>query len=251
MVVGVALSGGAVRGVAHCGVLSVLDEAGVPIGPIAGTSAGSGVAAAYRAGVPPGDFAVWLEELRWPMMARPTRPGRLGFFSLSPMAERLKQLIGEPTFDELSGPLGVVATDLVAGRRVVITEGDVIEAVSASSAVPGLFTPVLRDGTLLVDGGLVDNYPVSVPRSLGARVVIGVDIGSEPHPRPPKNLLEVMVAAAEVRGVSTGVRELADVHIVPDVRGFSSFDFDSMPEMYERGRAAAREALPSIERLVG
>ena len=209
------------------------------------------MAVAFRAGVPPAEFASWLEGLRWPKMARPSRPGHLGLFSLSPMADRLEQLIGRPSFDDLSGPLAVVSTDLVSGRRVVLTEGDVIEAVHASSAVPGLFTPVHRDGMVLVDGGLVDNYPVSVPRGLGAEIVIGVDIGSEPHPRPPSNLLEVLVAAAEVRSVSTGVRDLADIHIVPRVREFSSFDFESMPEMYDRGRAAAHEALPAIERLIG
>jgi NTE family protein len=249
-VVGLALSGGAVRGAAQAGALSVLDEHEVPIHVIAGTSAGTTVGALYAAGVPPIEISHWIASFTWPTATRWAGRKRLGLFDMSPFAGHLSDMIGNATFSDLEKRLIVVTCDIVNGERVLITEGDVARAVQASSAIPGLFVPVRDGDRLLIDGGTVDNYPVTVPREYGADVVIGIDIGSRPGSHAPKNVVDMLVAAASVRQKSTGVRVL-DVDIIPDVREFSSFEFEAIPEMYERGRQAAEQAIPQINEVLG
>jgi len=248
--VGLALSGGAVRGAAQAGALSVLDEHDVPIHIIAGTSAGTTVGALYAAGVPSTEISDWIAGLSWPTATRLAVRERLGLFTMSPFADRLSERLENATFADLDKRLVAVACDILTGKRVLITEGDVATAVQASSAIPGLFTPVEYGDHLLIDGGTVDNYPVTVPREVGADLVIGIDIGSNPGPHAPRNVVEMLVAAGAVRGRSTGVRVL-DVDIIPDVREFASFDFDAIPEMYKRGRVAAEAAMPEIEAVLG
>jgi len=247
LVVGLALSGGAVRGAAQAGALSVLDECDIPIHIVAGTSAGATVGALYAAGISPIDISDWLGDLSWPVATKWAGRKHLGLFTMSPFAKNLAARLDNATFADLDKRLIVVACDILTGERVLITEGDVAQAIQASSAIPGLFVPVKDGDRLLIDGGTVDNYPVTVPREAGADVVIGVDIGSRPGSHAPRSVIEMMVAAAAVRRKSTGVR-IVDVDIVPDVREFSSFDFADVPEMFERGRRAAEGALPEISR---
>jgi NTE family protein len=249
-VVGLALSGGAVRGAAQAGALSVLDEHEVPIEIIAATSAGTTVGALYAAGIPPIEISDWIAGFSWPTATKWAGRKRLGLFDMSPFARNLSKMIGNASFSDLDKKLIAVTCDVVSGERVLITEGDVARAVQASSAIPGLFVPVRDGDRLLIDGGTVDNYPVTVPREYGADVVIGIDIGSRPGSHAPKNVVDMLVAAASVRQKSTGVR-VVDVDIIPDVREFSSFEFEAIPEMYERGRIAAEAAIPEINALLG
>lgn len=248
--VGLALSGGAVRGAAHCGVLAVLDEHGIRIDVIAGTSAGAMAGAAYAAGMKPEEMADALAELSWPRMVRPVRPARRALFSASPFGEMLADRIGEVTFADLDPTFVAVACDVLTGERVLLSEGDVVTAVLASLAIPGLFTPVEHGDRLLIDGGTVANYPVDVPPEFGATVVIGVDVGMQPQPEPPRNPVDMLLAAAEISARAAG-RMHADVDIVPDVSEFSSFSFKAVPDLYRRGRQAAEEAMPAIEGLLG
>ncbi len=249
-VVGLALSGGAVRGAAQAGALSVFDEHDVPIDIIAATSAGTTVGALYAGGVPPEEISALIGSMTWPTATKLAGLKRLGLFTMGPFSELISERLDGATFADLDKKLIAVACDIITGTRVLITEGDVGKAVQASSAVPGLFVPVEDGDRLLIDGGTVDNYPVTVPYEAGADVVIGVDIGSQPGTHRPKRILDVVVAAAAVRSKSTGVR-IVDVDIVPDVREFASFDFEAVPEMYERGRQAAEEAMPKINALLG
>ena len=244
--IGIALSGGSVRGAAQIGALAVLEENAVPIDIVSGTSAGAAVGALYSAGVSPDEMMEFMGGLSWPKTMQFVGRKHLGMFSTNPFRERLRDVIEDATFADLDKPLIVVACDVLSGDRVLITEGDVVAAVAASTAIPGLLTPVEYGDRLLIDGGAVDNYPVTVPYGAGAGIVIGIDIGAHPREHAPSNAAEVLIASMEVRSRSTGVR-VADVDIVPDVRGFSSFDFDSIPEMYEEGRRAAAAAMPAIE----
>ncbi len=243
--VGLALSGGAVRGAAHCGVLSVFAEEGIKPQVIAGTSAGAAVGASYAAGVPPAQIAEMLHGLSWPSVAKFVGFKKRGLYSSSPWADFMAQVLGNATFDDLSLRLITVSCDLMTGKRVLITQGDVASAVRASTAIPGLFEPVEDGDRLLVDGGTIDNYPATVPFEYGAEVVIGVNVSAQKPLTAPRNPISVLLAAAEIRGRSTGV-DVATVGIVPSVSEFSSFDFDAVPEIYERGREAATEALPDI-----
>jgi NTE family protein len=180
--VGLALSGGGVRGLAHIGVLKVLDEAGIPIYAVAGTSAGGLIGALYAAGVSPQQMTE--EALR---MASPRRllsfvnrtlPLR-GILSAQKVTEYLENFLDDLTFDQLRIPLAVVAVDLNSGQKVVLNEGRVVDAVRATTALPGLFSPVQRGEQLLVDGGLLDNLPAGVVRRMGAERVVAVDISTD------------------------------------------------------------------------
>ncbi len=180
--IGLALSGGGVRGLAHIGVLKVLEEAGIPVWAIAGTSAGGLIGALYAAGISPQQME---EEAR--RMASPRRllsflnralPFR-GILSAQKVTEYLESFLDDLTFDQLRIPLAVVAVDLNSGQKVVLNEGRVVDAVRATIALPGLLGPVQREGQLLVDGGLLDNLPTDVVRQMGAERVVAVDISTD------------------------------------------------------------------------
>jgi NTE family protein len=228
----------------------VLEEQAIPIHVIAGTSAGAMAGAAYASGMTPTEMVDHLRHLSWPRLVRPVLPTKGALFSTTPFAELLADRFGDAGFSDLRVPFAAVACDLLTGERVLLTEGDVATAVQASMAIPGLFAPVEWGEHLLIDGGAVANYPADVPRLFGATVVIGVDVGASPQPEPPANPVDVLLAAAEI-AARQGNRPRADIDIEPDVGEFSSFSFKAVPDLYERGRAAAEAALPAIRELVG
>ncbi|MBT8444544.1 MAG: patatin-like phospholipase family protein, partial [Gammaproteobacteria bacterium] len=174
--IGVALGGGAVYGAAHIGVLRALEEAGVSIDYVAGTSIGAFVAAMFAAGVSLDDAEQTLLDLGWLDISR-ISPSRMGFMSNDKLGKELERVAGIDAIEDADIPLGIVATDICSGECIVLTEGDLSLAVRASTCVPGIFIPVEEDGKVLVDGGLVDNVPVSAVRDLGAEYVIAVDVG--------------------------------------------------------------------------
>lgn len=180
--IGLALGGGGMRGLAHVGVLKVLDAEGIRAGYLAGTSIGAMVAAAYAAGHSAADIEA--EVLRLNQPAEAIRlldwlPSRRGLMKGEGIVAFLDSLLGEGcTFADLEKALAVTATDLLAGEERVFREGSVVDAVRASIAIPGIFTPVEREGRLYVDGGLLNNVPADVARDLGADVVIAVDVAA-------------------------------------------------------------------------
>ena len=177
--VGLALGGGSARGWAHVGVIRALEHAGVHPDLVCGTSVGSLVGAAYAAGELD-RFEQWLLGMRMKDV--------VGFMDVSPSGGMLKgervmeffrrNFVDRP-IEELSMPFAAVATALHTGAEVWLRDGSTVEAVRASIALPGLFTPVLRDGMMLVDGGLVNPVPVSLARAMGADFVIAVDLGAD------------------------------------------------------------------------
>ncbi len=177
--VGLALSGGGARGLAHIGVLKVLERHGVPIDVLAGTSMGGVVAAAYAAGL----TAEYMEREALRMasprrllsLADPTIPRR-GLFEGQKITDYLTDHLGDCTFEDLRCHLSLIAVDLESGEAVTLDEGRVTDAIRATIALPGLFKPVEREKQLLVDGGLLDNLPADVVRRKGADVVIAVDV---------------------------------------------------------------------------
>ncbi len=178
--VGLALGAGAARGCAHLGVLDAIQECGVPIDYVAGTSIGSLVGGVYASGK--------LEELRASLLQLEWKEILYYFFEMSlPRGglidgKRIVEFIGEYVQDsdiqDLSIPFRAVATDVISGKEVVFDRGHMMEAIRASIAMPGIFTPVLKDDQVLVDGGLVNPVPVSVVRDMGAEFVIAVDINT-------------------------------------------------------------------------
>jgi len=177
--IGLALSGGAARGLAHIGVLRALEENNIPIDFVAGSSAGSIVGGAYAAGMSIDEIEAMARGLRWRHVGRMTI-SRLGFQSNKRLEKFVRDRLPKKRFEELAIPFAVLATDLNTGDAVVMKDkGDLAFAIRASCTIPGLYVPVADDqGRQLVDGGLVAVIPAKVARSFGADIVIAVDVNS-------------------------------------------------------------------------
>ncbi|MDD5219055.1 MAG: patatin-like phospholipase family protein [Candidatus Bipolaricaulis sp.] len=186
--IGVALGSGGARGAAHTGVLKVLQREGIDISVVAGSSIGALVGAAHAVGVPIEDVErEWLATDVHKILRGflPTFP-RAGLSSGAELRRMLVALLGNTDIQELPIPFAAVACDIDTGEAVVLREGSLVDAVRASTAIPGLFRPVRWNGRVLVDGGLVDPVPVGSCRALGADVVIAVDITPRPVPTTPR-----------------------------------------------------------------
>ena len=244
--VGLALGGGFARGIAHLGVLRVLDEEKIPIDYLAGTSAGAMLAASYATGH---------TILEIEAQAKATRFRDFGQWKLSWMGlasnQRLehypRKFLGVTTFEQLRIPLAIAATDLGTGEPVYFTQGPLGLALRASCAYPGMFMPVEHDGRLLVDGFLAAPVPVDAVKQMGADVVIAVflEAGSD---RKPTSIVDVIGLSFAIlqRHADREWRRKADIVIEPVVRDFLWDDFDKTPELIAAGEAAARAALPKI-----
>lgn len=252
---GLALSGGAARGLAHVGVLKALHENQIQVDCIAGTSAGALVAGAYAAGVSIEELVELARTLRWRDFGRMTL-SRLGVQSNARMEEYIRARFPVTRFEELKIPFAAVATDLHTGTPVVMRdEGDVAFAIRASCAVPGWYVPVTDEsGRQLVDGGLVANLPSSVARSLGAEVLVAVDVNSEgaKFAGQPNSAVGVLFQSLLLvqRTATAHQRQLADVCISPRVGHIRWDEMSRADDLLAAGEEAAREALPAIRELV-
>lgn len=173
--VGLALSGGGVRGLAHLGVLRVLEEESIPVDVITGTSMGGLIAGIYASGIPLDRIIAFATKLRLLDLASPDRSWR-GFFDQRKMSDLLADILGTDsiTFADLESPVAVVAADLVTGELVVLDSGPLIPALMATSELPLFFAPVHHKGRWLVDGGVLNNLPFDVARRFGADRVLAV-----------------------------------------------------------------------------
>jgi NTE family protein len=243
--VGLALGGGAVRGMAHVGVLAALVGAGIPIDYVAGTSAGSIIGAFYCAGLGLERLRILSQETNWWKISRLALSPR-GFLNFDKLARWLARNMGDLDFDEMLTPFAVVTADIMTGEEIDITSGRVAPAVQASCSIPGLVTPVELDGRLLVDGSLVNTVPVSVLRRMGADYVIGVDILTH-KVRWRLGPLGYGVAAIEILAERAGGGcDLADCMIQPDMAGKTYIRFSKRGELFELGMGAASQQVEKI-----
>jgi NTE family protein len=247
-----ALSGGAARGIAHAGVLKVLEEEGLRPDLIVGTSAGALAGAFLAAGVSAARTAMWAEALRWSTLARPAI-SRLGLLSNERLGELLDRALPVRAFEELGIPFACMATDLNTAEPVVLSTGELNSAIRASCAIPGLFVPVERDGRLLIDGGVSANVPTATPRMLGADLVVAVDVNGAYHrEQPPRHMLSIMVHAFFTlsRAAELADGATADLLISPDVAAIGYDQLHRATELISAGEAATRAAVPAIRRLL-
>lgn len=246
---GLALGGGAARGFAHIGVIQVLEEAGLRADFVAGTSAGSVVAALYASGKTGAQLQQIGESMEEAAITDWTLPVfNSGILRGDALAKYVNQQVGGRAIENMSVPLGIVATDLYSGEMMVFQKGDTGKAVRASSAVPAIFQPVKISGRSYVDGGLVSPVPVRAARRMGAQVVLAIDISSPPDPSGSDNTITVLLQTASIMGKSINAFELkeADVVVRPDLRAVSSADFSSRKKAIEAGRRAMLELLPQL-----
>ena len=243
--VGLALGGGVGRGLAHIGVLNVLERAGIPIDCVSGTSAGSIMGAVYCAGQDLERIRQEAQKLRWHHIASPTWPSQ-GLVSFHKLEQWLVGKLGDLTFADLKIPFAAVATDLQTFEPVVLCHGRLAPAVHASCSFPGFVTPTEVDGRLLCDGFVTDIVPVSAVRALGAEYVIGVDILA-PAIRRRWGALGYFVAGVEIMAQKAGRGvALADCTISPDLAGvnYLSLNYQKLVALGER---AAEAKLPAIQ----
>jgi NTE family protein len=246
---GLALGGGAARGFAHVGVIQVLEQSGIRPDLVVGTSAGSLVAALYASGLDGAALeraALSMDEATltdWmlPLVNR-------GLLRGDALARYVRQAVGGRLLQDMSPPLGVLATDLASGQGVLFRRGDAAQAVRASSAVPGVFAPVAIAGREYVDGGLIAPVPVSQARAMGAEVVLAVDISADPQGNNASGLLGLLLQTTAIMGQSINRFELASAEVVlrPALSGVGSADFASRQRSIEAGRAAMQAALPRL-----
>ena len=197
--IGLALGSGSARDWSHIGVIRALERAGIAPDIVCGTSIGALVGAAYAAGEHE-RLEPWVRGLRWQAVV-----GLLdwkmggGLMAGGKLTQFFRSQYADPGIEQLPKAFGCVATDLASGREVWLRSGSVIDAVRASIALPGVFTPAVRDGRLLVDGGLVNPVPVSLCRAMGADIVIAVDLNWElvTRRRPPSPVPAIAHAQAD------------------------------------------------------
>ncbi len=249
--VGLVLSGGAARGFAHIGVLKILQENSIPIHYVTGTSVGSIIGAFLCRGYGWDEILKIARDLKWSELVRPTLSG-MGLVKSDRMESFVNELLGSVDFEELEIPLKVVAVDLNQATEVVFDSGPVARAVRASSSVPGIFEPVIDDGRVLVDGGVINNLPCSLVRDLGAHKVIAVDLNANPaNDQPPENLLDITYRsfAIMLNNSSMEGRSNADIIIQPELHDFNYHDLSKADDMVRKGEEAAEEALKRLKRL--
>jgi len=284
--IGLALGSGSSRGWAHIGAIRALEARGVKPDLVCGTSIGALVGAAYASGELD-QLEKWVTGLAWTKVVRlMDLTWRGGLIRGNRLFTLFRTIFQERNIEDLAIPYGAVATELYSGRELWLRHGNLLDAVRASCAMPGLFTPVVRDNVVLVDGGLVNPVPVSMCRALGAELVIAVDLswgklgpyrdrGRAVAPRevpgwlsrwvPKKTSAEepaVVPSIFEVFNISLDVVEVrvarsrlsgdpADILITPLLPDFATMDYHRASEAIAEGRTAVERMAPLLAQVIG
>jgi NTE family protein len=245
--IGLALGGGAARGFAHIGVIQVLEENGIHVDVVAGTSAGSLVAALYASGKTGAQLGALADSMDESALTDWAFPGR-GLIRGEGLAKYVRDNTGGLKIEHMHIPLGIVATDLDSGQPILFQLGDPGTAVRASSAVPAVFQPVRIGTHEYVDGGLVAPVPVRFAKQMGADVVIAVDISASPEGAPTGDAMRMLLQTFSIMGRSINNFELreADVLLRPKLANVSGADFSARKRSIQAGRDAAIAALAQI-----
>ncbi|HEY4081257.1 MAG TPA: patatin-like phospholipase family protein [Burkholderiaceae bacterium] len=249
--IGLALGGGAARGFAHIGVIQVLEEAGIKVDLVAGTSAGSLVAALYASGKSGKELAQVAETMDEGSITDWAFPTR-GLIRGEALARYVREKTGGKLIEQMNIPLGIVATDLATGSAVCFRRGDTGAAVRASSSVPTVFQSVKIGTREYVDGGLVAPVPVRFAREMGAELIIAVDISSPPSDKPESDAIHMLLQTIAIMGRSINNYELRDADVVlrPVLTGIGSADFTARSRSILAGREVAKAMLPQIRQAI-
>ncbi len=244
---GLALGGGFARGIAHIGVLKVLEQEKIPIDFIAGTSVGALVAATYASGTPIDEMERHGAATKFGDFGRWTL-SRMGMASNERLEAYLHKFTSARTFAEMKIPLCIVATDLIAGESVHFTDGEIGPALRASCAYPGLFLPVEYRNHFLVDGFLTETVPAPAVRKMGADVVISIHLEPGLLESKPRNTIEVISRSFSIIQIAAtqSWHAATDVLIEPDVHHILWDEFVKTPQLVAAGEKATRAALPRI-----
>ncbi len=281
--VGLVLSGGGAKGVAHIGVLKALEEAGIVPDYITGTSMGALVGGLYAIGYSADQLDSIVHHIDWDailtnqvplneiaieekdyydrfIVELPINGIKIGLPKGMIEGQKLSELLSDLTqsvhhindFSKFPIPYACVAADIEVGEPVLLNKGFLPRAMRASMAISSVFTPVVIDGRLLVDGGLLRNFPVEEVVAMGADIVIGVNVSGGLYTREElDNMVAVLAQSAFIIGVrdTEKQKELVDIYIEPDIEGFSSGSFSETDKIFVRGQEAGRKFLPVFKKL--
>ena len=243
--IGLALGGGAAKGMAHIGVLKAIEESDLVIECISGTSIGALVASYYAFGK---DIET-LENLSSDMSFTSLIGFKLqkqGIFSTKSIKEMVEEDLGEVYIEQARIPLAICATDIATGEQVILRKGKLADAICASMAVPGVFIPVEINGKTLVDGGITENVPVSVLDEMGAGITIAVDLNGSPRYQEPKDIIAIMGNAIDI-AIDLRTKEQlkkADLVLSMDLAHFSRLgDEEEFVELIKLGYEGMQKKL--------
>ncbi|MFO7944255.1 MAG: patatin-like phospholipase family protein [Anaerolineales bacterium] len=245
--IGLALGGGAVLGNAHIGVLKTIDELNIPVHFISGTSIGAFVSAFYAFGKSWEEIESFSKDLNW-LDLTGLSISKLGLLSNQKLGNVIKKNIGNVNLEDADIPIAMVATDITSGEKVILSKGDVATAVMASTCIPGVFIPVEIEHKLLVDGGIVENVPVSPLINMGADFIISVDLNAEHHDKKPENIVEVLLRIYDftLKAATELQTEKADIQIKLDLSQFNMVDMNQADQLIHIGYVEAKKALSNI-----
>lgn len=248
--IGLALSGGAALGAAHIGVMQSLSAHNIPISCVAGTSAGAIIGALHAFNVSPERTIERLSHISWRSVGR-LAVSKYGFISNDALGDVLQDLLGSPNIEDARIPLSVAATDITHGELVTFREGPLIPALLASSCIPGIFSPVVIGDRMLVDGGLINNFPVSELHELGADITIGVNVIPRTDGQQPTNWFDVMNRSFDIisQGRYRDVDE-QDIIIRPNLSAYSYSSLNQALAIIAEGRRATDHTIDRIHEAI-
>ena len=266
--IGIALSGGGARGLAHIGVLEVLEDLGIQIDAVSGTSMGAVIGAAYCCESNLEEIKNLLSSTDWKtfLMFSAFQLSRTGIVNEKKVDELIKIFLGDKTFDDCKKQFCCVAVDILSSTKVILNSGILREAVLASIAIPGIFAPVCRDNLLLIDGGMMEPLPTIAIQTLNPTFIIAssivfetmkpepAKIENEPDPKLAENT-KISIQAIIDKSMSIMHTQMvksylpyAQIVIKPRIGDFGFMDFNKSAEIVEAGRVAAIEAIPEIKK---
>ncbi len=251
-VIGLALGGGAARGFAHIGVIKVLEANGIKPNIIVGTSAGSVIGSIYASGISASELQQIAIDLDEATITDWTNPfvGKLGgMIKGDALQNKINVLVKNRSIEQMKIPLAIVATDLKTGNPILFQRGDTGQAVRASSSVPGIFMPTNILGKEYVDGGLSSPVPIKFTRTLGADIVIAVNISAEPSDQSVSGILGTLLQTTTIMGRSITSWELplADVVVVPQLPQMKGTDFKSRNAAILAGEIAMQQNISQLK----
>jgi NTE family protein len=247
--IGLALSGGSALGMAHIGVIKSLSENSILIDCVSGTSAGAIAAACLAFEVPLEKMIEISKKINWSNISE-FGYSKFGLNSNRPISEMIIEIMGDVKIEDAKIPLAIVATDIDTGEEVIFHEGNLTEAIMASTCLPGIFVPVEVKGKRLVDGGLIENLPLSPLKKMGAKIRIGVNLKHWNNYKKTSNVFDVISNSYNIlsRSQDYSIANQAEIIIEPRLGKFDSSDFEKFDALLEEGYKASNRMIPKIKK---
>jgi len=250
MKIGIALGGGAVLGAVHLGVLQALEEHDIHADMLTGTSIGAVIAAQYAFGLKPNDIKERIQKMDWWDVSKFAWSNKNGLLNNHDMQDFLQEQIGDVNFSDAPIPLAFVATDLCSGKKIILDQYSVAEAAMISSCIPALYSPHERNGKLLVDGGLVENVPISPLQQWGADFILAININGAPENRKPDGMLDVLMSSFDIAidAHTRGQLQQADYVVQLNLSHYSRTDPGNTAALFEEGYNICKQQMYAIEK---